>query len=127
MPDISRIKDYEKKIDKQEKEILKLEKEIEAREDKILKNEKKIFNFMGGFKYLIGGVTKVEAQFIREGFARRFNKHKIIYTITIITSVVLVWRGIWHLADATPGISNPVISILLGFFILWFIDRVNQL
>lgn len=34
------------------------------------------------------------------------------------TGIVLFWRGIWHLADITPVVENPFVSLFLGLLIL---------
>lgn len=121
------IEKLEEKIISEEDEIKNLERKIEVKEDKILKGHGKVFKLAGGINFLFGGDSKYHAKFIKSGFIKRFNKHKLIYGLTSIVSIVLIWRGVWHLADLTPGISNPIISILLGLFILWFIDRVSEL
>ena len=36
------------------------------------------------------------------------------------TGIVLFWRGIWALADITPVIENPFVSLFLGLAILTF-------
>lgn len=128
MPDKSeQIEKLEEKIISEEDEIESLERKIETKEDKILKSHDKVFKMVGGFNFLFGGDTKYHAKFIKSGFIKRFNKHRLIYGLTSIVSVVLIWRGVWQLADLTPGISNPIISIALGIFVLWFIDRVSEL
>lgn len=123
----NKIEKLEEKIIAEEEDIKGLEEEIEVKEDKILKSHSKVFKMAGGLKFLFGSDSNYHIKFIKSGFVRRFGKHKLLYGMTTIISVVLIWRGIWHLADATPGISNPIISIVLGFFILWFIDRVSEL
>lgn len=123
----NQIERLEEKIISEEEDIKNLEKKIEAKEDKILKSHTKVFKMTGFLNFLFGGDSKYHAKFIKSGFVRRFNKHRLIYGLTTIVSVVLIWRGVWQLADATPGISNPIVSIALGLFILWFIDRVSEL
>ena len=34
------------------------------------------------------------------------------------TGIVLFWRGVWHLADITPVVENPFVSLFLGLLIL---------
>lgn len=121
------IEKLEEKIISEEDEIKSLEHKIEVKEDKILKSHDRVFKMVGGLNFLFGGDAKYHAKFIKSGFIKRFNKHKLIYGLTSIISIVLIWRGVWHLADSTPGISNPIVSILLGLFILWFIDRISEL
>lgn len=123
----SKIEKLEEKIIAEEEDIKGLEKKIEVKEDKILKSHSEVFRMAGGLNFLFGPDSGYHVKFIKSGFMRRFSKHKLLYGMTTIISVVLVWRGVWQLADATPGISNPIISIVIGFFILWLIDRVSEL
>ncbi len=122
-----KIESYEKQLVEQEKEIISLEKKIEKKEDEIIKVEKKIFSLLGGLRFFLNGISKSEASFLRTGFLRRFSRHKLLYFLTIVVSVVLIWRGIWSIADSTPGIANPIVSILAGIAILWIIDSVSEL
>lgn len=34
------------------------------------------------------------------------------------SGIILFWRGIWHLADVTPIVENPFVSLFLGLLIL---------
>lgn len=52
--------------------------------------------------------------------------------LALATGVILVWRGIWELADMYLTFSNPILtaalSIAIGAVILLFTDRkLNQL
>lgn len=44
--------------------------------------------------------------------------HKIIFSVIGIVGIILVWRGVWTLIDATPFFNAPVISILLGILLV---------
>ncbi len=49
---------------------------------------------------------------------RMLRRRPFIYAILGGTGVILFWRGVWELADRTPIISNPVVSIFVGLGIL---------
>lgn len=121
------IKGYEKKILSQEQKIEKLEKKIEEEETKILRFQRKIMGGMGFFKAVSHGVNKYQAQVLRIGFLRKLSRRKMLYSALILVGVVLVWRGVWHLADVTPWIANPLVSVFVGFGILWGINRYSRL
>jgi len=110
----------EEKIDKYREEIEEEEQEIEHLENKISSEEDQILKVKGK------GYPKARALF-RTGFLRRFARHKLLYSLTVVAAVVLVWRGMWGLADMTPGLSNPIVSIVLGVFIIWLVDSISKL
>ena len=118
---------YEREILKQEKKIEKLEEKIESEEGRILRFQKQLIAKIGFGKIIRGRLGKHEASVLRKGLIRNFAKKKFLYSATIIASVVLVWRGIWLLADVTPWISNPFVSLALGFAVLWFVNRYTRL
>ena len=45
------------------------------------------------------------------------NKNTLLLIIGAI-GVILFWRGVWALADITPVIANPWISLALGIVAL---------
>lgn len=52
---------------------------------------------------------------------------RIVWTLMVVFAVVLVWRGIWNLADmyffpGDPLFSN-IASILVGALIIYLPDR----
>ena len=49
---------------------------------------------------------------VRQWLSRR----PILYSIVEIVGVVLVWRGVWHLADKID--LNPWLSLIIGIIIL---------
>ena len=44
--------------------------------------------------------------------------HKVIFTLTGVIGVVLVWRGMWSIFDSVPFVSNPWFSVALGFLLV---------
>lgn len=120
------LKGFESEILEKEKEISQLERKIEEKEEKILATEKKIFNAVGGLKFISDGISKFEAKFLRFSLVKKFHKHKTIYSIVTLFSIVMIWKGIWDLVDNAPGISSPLVSILLGITILWFTDKISE-
>lgn len=43
---------------------------------------------------------------------------KIISLVIGSLGIIIFWRGIWTVADYTPIIENPVVSIILGLILL---------
>lgn len=43
--------------------------------------------------------------------------HPIIYALIGAVGVILVWKGVWDIADAVPGLWGPV-SLALGVLLL---------
>jgi len=128
MDDIGeQVDKYQSKLVEEEKDIEKLEKKIKGDEVEILRVEKRLFREMGGFKLILDGISRYEAKFLRTGFVRRFIKHKVIYALTLAAATILVWRGVWELADQTPGLSQPIISIMAGIGLLVLVDRLSSL
>lgn len=60
---------------------------------------------------------------IQSSFIVRTKKHQFIFPLIITAGVVLVWRGLSGIFDATPVISYSVISLLVGVGILWMFNR----
>lgn len=44
--------------------------------------------------------------------------HKVLYTLSIFTGVVLVWYGFWDIVPMVPILNNPFVAIACGFAIL---------
>src|SRR5690348_3111229 len=64
-----------------------------------------------------------EANAIQSSFIVRTKKHKFLFPLIITAAVVLVWRGLSGIFDATPLISYSAISLVLGVIILWVFNR----
>lgn len=69
-------------------------------------------------------VEKVESvSDIQSSFIVRTKNHRFLFPLIITAGVVLVWRGLSGIFDATPFISYSVISLLAGIGILWMFNR----
>lgn len=51
--------------------------------------------------------------------------HKLLFPLVVTAGVVLVWRGLSGIFDATPLVSYSFISLALGIIILWAFNRMN--
>lgn len=123
-------------IEEKERQIVAEEKKIEAAEERITQEEKRILSSeqailrstRPGIKSLFRGkLTPPERYFVKQRIIKRFAKHKFLFSLLFTIGVVLVWRGIWHTADVTPLLSISVVSLGVGLFILWAIDRYTDL
>ncbi len=49
------------------------------------------------------------------------NVHRIPLSRILIGAIgiVLVWRGIWDFAKEVPVIKEPIVSIVIGLFLLY--------
>lgn len=50
---------------------------------------------------------------------RRLRRRPFVFAIIGGTGVVLFWRGVWHIADITPVLENPFVSLITGIGILF--------
>ncbi|NTU46353.1 hypothetical protein HGA88_01895 [Candidatus Roizmanbacteria bacterium] len=110
--------------------IKKMEQRIAADEKRILHEEKMVESTLkaSGIAGDLGMTTIFgRTQKLRNIFIKRVSKHKFITTLLVTTGIVLVWRGIWHLADETPILSIAAVSFVVGILILWVIDRFTEL
>ncbi|MFA6158421.1 MAG: hypothetical protein WC763_02230 [Candidatus Paceibacterota bacterium] len=64
-------------------------------------------------KYIINFFDKLE-----DKVRGHLSEHPITYALIASVGVVLLWRGIWHLADEIPLIRNSGVSIIVGSIIL---------
>jgi hypothetical protein len=48
----------------------------------------------------------------------RLSRSPLLYALIGGVGIVLFWRGVWHLADSLPIISNSSISIVVGTTLL---------
>ncbi len=58
---------------------------------------------------------------------RRFERqHHILAAMLVGTAIVLLWRGVWHLADIyifpNQDVASAAVCILIGFVILYLRD-----
>lgn len=115
--------ELEKKIFEKEENIEKLEKRIDAKEESILDKEDKLMHTAEELKKQHGGFSNYQAKVLHSKFLNRLNKHKILYSFITLISVILIWYGIQNLLTTIPFIHNPIIAIILGVLIVWFIDK----
>ena len=47
----------------------------------------------------------------------------IIYALVGGVGIVLFWRGVWHTADLFPFLNGPVLLLLTGLFVSFFIGH----
>jgi hypothetical protein len=48
----------------------------------------------------------------------KLSEQPIIYAFIASVGIVLLWRGVWHLADETPFLAGSITSIIIGALIL---------
>ena len=62
---------------------------------------------------------------LQQNLITRARHHKLLFPLVITAGVVLVWRGLSGIFDATPLVSYSFISLTLGIIILWVFNRMN--
>lgn len=71
-------------------------------------------------------VEKVEeVSALQEKLITKAKHHQLLFPLVITAGVVLVWRGLTGIFDATPLVSYSFISLALGIIILWAFNRMN--
>lgn len=71
-------------------------------------------------------VEKVEkVSDLQKNLITHAKHHKLLFPLVITAGVVLVWRGLTGIFDATPLVSYSFISLALGIIILWVFNRMN--
>lgn len=48
----------------------------------------------------------------------RLSRHPVIYAFLGAVAIVLFWRGVWGIADETPFLENPYVSLLVSVIIM---------
>lgn len=75
---------------------------------------------------VVSEVEKVErVSDLQKNLIFHARHHKLLFPLVITAGVVLVWRGLTGIFDATPLISYSFISLALGVIILWIFNRIN--
>ncbi len=64
---------------------------------------------------------------IQSSFIVRTKKHQFLFPLIVTAGVVLVWRGLSGIFDATPLVNYSIISLILGIGILWFFNHMKSL
>ena len=116
-------------VQKLEKKILAEVENIEKMEEEIKKSEENISkNLTQGIKTMSkDGINYKEASLIKKSILRKISKHKFLFTIIFTLGIVLVWRGLWNFTETIPFLKNSVVSLLVGFSILWLIEQYTEL
>lgn len=116
------VQKLEKKIFGEIKNIESLEKEIKKSEENISKN------LTQGIKTMSkDGINYREASLIKKSILRKIAKHKFLFTVLVTLGVVLVWRGFWGFTESIPFLENSLVSLIIGFSILWLIEQYTEL
>ncbi len=108
---LNKIASLEQKIEREEKAILELENDLLAQ----LNRQPRIALFKGP--------KNRKAKYLHALILRKLMRIRVIYSLLVVSGVVLVWRGVWDLADATPILKIPAVSLLVGLSILWLTQR----
>ena len=125
---LQQIKLTEKEIVEEEKHIDAAQKHIQEDEHRILASEQTILRNIKKTKSInTNSLIPPEMSFFRTVFLRRIAKHKILYAFLATIGTVLIWRGIWEGADKIPFISLSWVSVLVGFGILWLLNKFTDL
>lgn len=116
-------------IAEKEKQILEEEKKITEQAEKFLQIQPKIGELLKKEQVVAQeeAVVTTELNFFQRFLVAKTKKHKIIFQIIIIFGVVLVWRGLWGIFDQLPIISSAIISLVVGFLVLWLFNRITDL
>ncbi len=128
--DLGKIKLEEDKILKEGEKIEKAEERIKEEEKKILSSQEEILKSSKDKKSNIfavdEGLTSRELQIFRLLFIKKLTKHKLISALVVITATVLIWRGIWYMADDIPILSYSLVSLGVGILLLWIIRKYKD-
>lgn len=53
-----------------------------------------------------------------DGVRNKLSRYPITYAFIGAVGVVLFWRGVWGIADSTPFLQDPYVSLLVSIVIL---------
>ncbi len=58
-------------------------------------------------------------------------RNKILFSVVVSFSIVLIWYGLWDIITWIPVLNNPIVACVLGFFLLsssgyWYINMTGQ-
>lgn len=67
-----------------------------------------------------------KADIHRRRVVKRLAKHKFVFSTLVTFAIVLIWRGLWSVADMMPVIKDTGASLILGFGILWFLEKYSD-
>lgn len=104
-----------------EGKILKEEEVIEAKEKEILKIENKILTSVEDIQTTEKILSK--AGYYRRKIVRKLARHRFLFSVLMSIGGVLIWRGLWDITASLPVLKESIVALLLGFFILWLLER----
>lgn len=112
-------------IQKQINEIEMLEAQIKSEEQKIVSLEDNLLDQLNRQPRMtmFAGPKSKRLKYFHAIVLRKLTRVKFFYSFLVVTGIVLVWRGIWELADRLPIIKVPAVSIVVGLVILWLTQR----
>lgn len=67
-----------------------------------------------------------EIEKVNSSFIVRTKSHKFLFPLIVTAGVVLVWRGLSGIFDATPLVNYSVVSLILGIAILWIFNNTKS-
>ncbi len=109
------------KMLKELKKIEDLESSLLVKEGEILKAEKLVLSKEKDVERDVLWLKKAETH--RRIVVKRLAKHRFIFSAIVTFGIVLIWRGMWGLADMIPVVKDTGVSLLLGFGIIWFLEK----
>jgi hypothetical protein len=112
------------KIQKELKKIEDLESDLLAKEGEVLRAEERILASEKEVAKEIAWLKRAESH--RHQIVQRLSKHKFLFSTLVTFGVVLIWRGLWNLTDMLPVIKDTGVSLLLGFGIIWFLEKYSD-
>ena len=101
--------------------ILKEEEIIEAKEKEILKIENKLLTSVEDIQSSEKILSK--AGYYRRKIVRKLARHRFLFSVLVSLGGVLIWRGLWDLTASIPVLKESIVALLLGFLILWLLER----
>jgi hypothetical protein len=112
-------------IEQKEKEILKEEGIIQKETTDILHVASFIENAQ---RKEIIEEKKLEKELtgVQKFAINQAKEHKFIFQVIILCGIILVWRGLWGLFDQTPIISSFIVSVIIGFILLWIFNKLTS-
>jgi hypothetical protein len=115
---MTKLEDQIKTIESIEKKIEREERKIESLEDDLLQQLNRQPRVT-----LFRGPKNKRLKYVHTLILKRLMRYRIVYSFLVVSGIVLVWRGIWELADQLPIIKIPLVSIVFGLMVLWLTQR----
>lgn len=107
------------------KKILRQGAVIEEKVDHLIQEEQKVEKNVEEVKQEETVIAQVESK--RKRFVRRLAKHKFLFSMVASLGVVLVWRGLWDVTAELPVLKDSLVALLIGFAIIWFLEKYSEI